>query len=178
MLILSILLGLLALGGIGWLVSLFNSLIQVKNNIGKAWANIEVLLLQRNEELPKLIGVTKCYVQYEKHILESLTKLRSLYTEAKRTDRKIKLENEMAKKISELKVVWEGYPELKANEVFLKLQARISDLEASIADRCTFFNETVTIYNTRREIFPQLVFAWMFGFRRHPFLDIPKESRR
>lgn len=176
-LIISVILLFLALCGIGYLISLFNSLIQVRNNIGKAWANIDVLLIQRNEEIPKLIDVTKAYVQYEKNVLESLTKLRTLYRSAKMTDQKTKIENEFAEKMRHLKAVWEGYPELKADEVFLKLQARISDLEASIADRRTFFNETVTIYNIQREVFPQVVFTWMLGFRHHPLLEIHKEKR-
>ncbi len=167
----------LAAGGIGYIISLFNSLIQVRNNIGKAWANIDVLLIQRNEEIPKLIDVTRAYVRYEQGILESLTKLRTLYGSAKRTDQKTKIENEMVEKMGSLKAVWEGYPQLKANESFLQLQQRISSLESSIADRRVFFNETVTIYNTQREIFPQVIFAWMLGLRHHPLLEIPEERR-
>jgi LemA protein len=177
LLILYILLAFLALGGIGYLISLFNSLIQVRNNINKAWSNIDVLLIQRNEELPKLIEVSRAYAHYERHILESLTKLRILYSAARRTDQKTKIENEMSEKMRSLKAAWEGYPELKVNEVFLKLQARISELESSIADRRAFFNDTVTIYNTQREIFPQLIFSWMLGFRRHPLLEVPKEKK-
>jgi LemA protein len=174
----SALLLVLAAGGIGYLVSLFNSLIQVRNNIGKAWGNIDVLLMQRNEEIPKLIDVTKAYVQYEKGLLESLTRLRTMYRSAGRTDKKTKIENELEERIQGLKAIWEGYPDLRANEPFLRLQGRISDLESAIADRRVFFNETVTIYNTQREVFPQVVFAWMLGFRHHPLLEMPKEMRR
>lgn len=172
-----VLLAFLALGGIGYLVSLFNSLIQVKNNINKAWSNIDVLLLQRNEELPKLIQLTQGYVQYERSLLESVTKLRSLYAAARRTDQKTRIENELAEKLSSLLGVWEGYPELGADEVFLRQQGRVSDLEGSIADRRVFFNETVKVYNVQREQFPQLIFAWIMGLRAHPYLDIPKDRK-
>jgi len=172
----SLILLFLALGGIAYLISLFNSLIQVRNNIGKAWANIDVLLIQRNEEIPKLIDVTKAYVQYEKGILEALTKLRTLYRSAGRTDKKTKIENELEEKMHRLNAIWEGYPDLKANELFLRLQQRISELETAIADRRAFFNESVSIYNTQREIFPQIIFAWMLGFRHHPLLELQKEK--
>jgi LemA protein len=178
MIIASALLLVLAAGGIGYLVSLFNSLIQVRNNIGKAWGNIDVLLMQRNEEVPKLIDVTKAYVQYEKGMLESLTRLRTMYRSAGRTDKKTKIENELEEKIQGLEAIWEGYPDLKANELFLQLHQRITGLDSAIADRRVFFNETVTIYNTQREVFPQVVFAWMLGFRHHPLLEMPKEMRR
>jgi LemA protein len=168
----------LAAGFVGYLVSLFNSLIQVRNNIGKAWHNIDVLLIQRNEEIPKLIGVTKAYVRYEKGILETLAKLRTLYRSARRTEQKTKIENELEEKMQRLKAIWEGYPDLKANEPFLQVQHRISELETAIADRRAFFNDTVTIYNTQREIFPQVVFSWMLGFRHHPLLEMPKEKGR
>ncbi|MBI5641184.1 MAG: LemA family protein [Nitrospirae bacterium] len=174
----AILCGLLAIAGVGYLISLFNSLIQVRNNIGKAWHNIDVLLLQRNEEIPKLIDVTRAYVQYEWNVLESLTRLRTLYLTAGRTDQKTKIENELKQKMQGLKAVWEGYPDLKANELFLKLQQRISELEAAIAERRAFFNDTVTIYNIQREIFPQVIFAWMLGFRHHPLLVMLNEKGR
>jgi LemA protein len=176
-LIFCILLGFLALGGIGYVISLFNSLIQVRNNIGKAWVNIDVLLLQRNEEIPKLIDLTKSYVRYEKEVLESLTRLRTLYGSTKRTEVKALLENQMVNRIQELRRTWEWYPDLKANASFLQLQQRISDLESTIADRRIFFNESVTIYNIQRESYPQTIFAKMLGFTRHPLLDIPREKK-
>lgn len=178
MIITSALVLVLAAGGISYLVSLFNSLIQVRNNVGKAWGNIDVLLMQRNEEIPKLIDVTKAYVRYEKGMLEPLTRLRTMYRSAARTDKKTKIENELGERLQGLEAIWEGYPDLKANELFLNLQQRISDLESAIAGRRAFFNETVTIYNTQREVFPQVVFARMLGFRHHPLLDMRKEMRR
>ena len=168
----------LGVGVIGYLISLFNGLVQVRNNIGKAWHNIDVLLIQRNEEVPKLIDLTKTHVQYERGMLESLTKLRTMYRSAGRSDKKTKIENELGERMQGLEALWEGYPDLKANVLFLQLQQRITELESAIADRRAFFNDTVTIYNTQREVFPQVVFAWMLGFRHHPLLDMRKEMRR
>lgn len=176
-LIISVILLFLSLGGIGYLVSLFNSLIQVRNNIGKAWANIDVLLLQRNEEIPKLIDVIKAYSAYEKDLLAEIVRLRKKYSLVKRTDQKTEIENQLSAKLRKILGVGEGNPDIKADVPYQNLQERISELEAMIADRRTFFNDTVTIYNTQRETFPQVIFARMLGFRHHPLLDIPKNRQ-
>jgi LemA protein len=173
----TVLLGLLALGLAAYLVTIFNSLVQLGNNIAKAWGNIDVLLLQRNEEIGKLIELTRAYVPYEAGSLDTLTRLRTRYRSAKRTERKTRIANELATRIQGLEGVWEAYPDLKANEPFLQLQARVSALETAIADRRTFFNETVQIYNVQRERFPQLLFARALGFRAHPYLDLPAGRR-
>lgn len=167
-----------AVGGIGYLISLFNSLIQVKNNIGKAWHNIDVLLLQRNEELPKLIDVTKAYAIYEKELFEELVRLRKKYRMVKRTDQKTDVENQLSMKLRQILGKGERYPELNANVLFAHIQHRISDLQHMIADRRAFFNDTVTIYNIQIEKIPQVVFARLLGFRRHPLLKVPEEKKR
>ena len=172
-----ILLGFLAIGGIGYIISLFNSLIQVKNNIGKAWSNIDVLLLQRNEEIPKLIDVVKAYGKYERELLEEIVRLRKKYDTAERTEQKTETENELAPKLRRVFGVREGYPDIKADVLYRKQQERISKLEDMIADRRAFFNDTVKIYNVQREQFPQMIFAGMMGYRPHPYLHVPKEER-
>lgn len=173
MLILAILLAFLAAGAAGWLISMFNSLIQVKNNIGKAWKNIDVLLLQRNEELPKLIDLCKTYMKYEEDVLRSLTTLRLAFGNAKSVVAKTNIENQVSERMSVLTAVGERHPELKANELFIKLQSRIADLEAAIADRRIFFNDTVAIYNTQIEQVPQMYFAWLLRYKPLPYLKLP-----
>jgi LemA protein len=175
--ILVILAGFLVAGAIGYAASLFNSLVQVRNNIGKAWKNIDVLLLQRNEELPKLIELTKAYVAYERETLEKLVRLRGLYGQVRKTEEKTHVENDLADGIRELRRVWEGYPGLKANQLFLSLQERISELESMIADRRDFFNETVKIYNIQIAQVPQVLFARMLGYAPHPYLDVPAKGK-
>lgn len=162
-----------AAGGVGWLISMFNSLIQVKNNIGKSWENIDVLLLQRNEELPKLIDLCKAYMKYEEDVLRSLTTLRLTYSNAKSVVAKTNIENQVRERMAALTAVGERHPELKANELFHNLQMRIADIEASIADRRIFFNDTVAIYNTQIEQVPQMYFAWFLRYKPHPYLKLP-----
>ena len=171
--IFSVILVFLAAGGIGWLVSMFNSLIQVKNNIGKAWKNIDVLLLQRNEELPKLIDLCKAYMKYEEDVLRSLTTLRLAFGNARSVLAKTNIENQMRERMAALFGVGERHPELKANQLYLKLQERIADLESMIADRRVFFNDTVAIYNIQIEQVPQMYFAWLLRYKPHPYLKLP-----
>lgn len=178
MLIGSILLGFFALGGIGWLVSVFNSLIQVRNNISKAWKNIDVLLLQRNEELPKLIDLCKAYMKYEEDVLRSLTTLRITYGNAKSVVAKTNIENQVRERMASLTAAGERHPELKANELYQNLQTRVADLETMIADRRVFFNDTVAIYNIQIEQVPQMYFAWLLRYKPHPYLKLSAGATR
>lgn len=176
MIILSVVVLFLAAGGIGYLISLFNSLIQVKNNIGKAWHNIDVLLLQRNEEIPKLIDLTKAYAAYEKELLEEIVRLRKKYIVARRTDQKTDIENRLSLQLRQILAAGERYPDIKANLLYENVQKRISEIEEMIADRRAFFNDTVAIYNIQIEQVPQVLFARLLGYRAHPFLKVPSGS--
>ncbi len=170
-------LGFVVVGIVGYSIGLYNQLIVVKNNIGKAWANIDVLLKQRHDELPKLVDTCKGYMTHEKSLLENITKARSGFMSATTTEGKIVAENELNKTLKTLFAVAENYPDLKANQGFLQLQSRISVLENSIADRREFFNESVNIYNIRIAQFPDLIFAGMLGYTRHPLLEIPAADK-
>ena len=167
---------LLAAGAIGFLVSLFNRLVQLRNNIEKAWNNIDALLLQRNEEIPKLIDLCKAYMEHEREVLEALGVLRSGYERADSRTQKITMENQIGPTLRELIADAEGYPQLKANELFQKTMRRISDLETTIADRRIFFNETVVLYNIQIKRFPQKILAWGLIYRDHPYLLTPRRE--
>ena len=168
----------LLVGFVGYIISLYNSLIQVKNNIEKAWANIDVLILQRHDELPQLIGTVKGYIKHERELLIKITTLRAGYQEAETIDEKTRIENDLNREMGRLRLTLEQYPDLKASQNFLQLQDRISAIEASIADRRELFNDSVNIYNIHIERFPEAVLAKKFNFRRHAFLSIPEESKQ
>jgi LemA protein len=172
-LIASIVLLFLAISALAYVISLYNSLIQVKNNIRKAWSNIDVVLIERNQEIMKLVDLTRSYASFEKELLLSLTNLRTSYHSAERTEQKTKIENEISERVTALAAVWEKYPALQANDLFGRLQSKISELQSVIADRRIFFNETVKIYNDQQQRFPQLIFARMLGFKPHPYLKLP-----
>jgi LemA protein len=160
-----------------YLVGLYNSLVQVSNNIEKAWANIDVLLMQRHDELGKLLDTCKGYMKHESEALTEIAKLRSGYSDAKSVDEKVEIENRLNHGIGKLRVTWENYPDLKANETFQHLMKRISGVESNIADRREFFNESVNIYNIQIERFPQVFFAPILGYKRRAFLEAPEEKK-
>jgi len=168
--------GLMLVVGGGYVIGVFNSLVQVRNNADKAFENIHVILMQRHDELLKLIDTCKGYMKHEDDMLTKLTKLRVGYDETPSADEKVNLENQINKQIAQLRHVWEGYPDLKASENFLQIQNRISALETSISDRREFFNDSVNIYNIQIERFPERLLAGSLSYHRRQFLDVPAEK--
>ena len=157
----------LALLGV-YLVMRYNSLVGVKNAVAKAWANIDVLLKQRHDELPKLVDACRQYMAHEQGTLDSVIQARSRVSQARATQDIQALgpaEGALRNGLGRLFALAEGYPDLKASEQFLHLQSRISGLENAIADRREFYNESVNINNTSIEQFPDLFIARLFNFK-------------
>src|SRR5437867_8247388 len=144
---------------IGYFVGIYNQLIQVKVNVDKAWSNIEVLEKQRYDEIPRLVKVCEGYMQYERETLEKVIAARTRYLAAQGPAAKAEAGSQMAGALKSLFAVVENYPELKANQNFMQLQGRITELENEIADRREFYNDSVTILNTRIEQIPYVLFA-------------------
>ncbi|MEQ1767367.1 MAG: LemA family protein [Methylotenera sp.] len=157
----------------------YNSLVNIKHNVAKAWANIDVLLKQRHEELPKLIDTCKQYMQYEQETLEKVIQARSRVSDARESHNLAALgnaENALRSSLGQLFALAESYPELKANEQFLHLQSRISGIENAIADRREFYNDSVNINNVRIEQFPDLLVAKLFNFKASDLLKFASEE--
>jgi LemA protein len=158
--------GIIFLAGIVlYIIILFNSLIALKNSIKKAWANIDVLLKQRHDELPNLIETVKGYMKHEKELFESITKARAALMSATTLGKKANADKIITDSLKSVFAVAEGYPKLRANENFLKLQERISGIENELADRREFFNDTVTSYNTRIQSFPDFIIANTLNYK-------------
>ena len=155
--------------GIGlWGIAIYNQLVILKNNSEKAWSNIDVLLKQRNEELPKLITVCKEHMQYEKDTLQRVIEARGKVATAMTSGDISALgaaEEQLRLGLNNLFAVAESYPELKASQAFLQLQRRITHLEDSIADRREFYNDAAAFNNTRIEQFPDLIVARSLSFK-------------
>jgi len=150
-----------------YFIMTYNGLVLVKNNVAKAWANIDVLLKQRHDELPKLIDTCKEYMQYEQETLEKVIKARSGVADARESQNMTalgKAEGALRAGLGSLFALAESYPELKASENFLHLQSRITGLENAIADRREFYNDSANINNVRIEQFPDLIIARLFNF--------------
>ncbi len=157
-----------AVGGAMWAVGIYNRLIGIKVNCDKAWSNIDVLEKQRYDEIPNLVKVCEGYMQYEKDTLERVIAARTKYLAAQTPGQTAVADNMLAGALKTLFAVAENYPQLKANENFGHLQARITELENQIADRREFYNEAVTVFNTRIQVIPDVFVA---GFLRY----LPKE---
>jgi len=155
-------------------VVIYNALVAVKHALSQSWANIDVLLKQRNDELPKLVAVAREYMTYEQQTLDRVTQARSRAEAAQRSDDMAALgaaEGELRLGLGHFFAVAEAYPELRANEVFNQLARRISGLESAIADRREFYNAAVNRNNVRIEQFPDILMARALGFRRFDLLE-------
>ena len=173
---LMLLLSLALIGGYG--VVVYNSIIMLKNNIDKTWSNIDVLLKQRYDEIPKLVGVCEGYMKHERETLEAVIKARSMHGSATNDTEKLNAENAISSALKSLFAVIESYPDLKANESFRRLGERITEIEDQIADRREMYNESVNIYNIRIEQFPDILVARLFNFLRRTLWEIEPEHRK
>lgn len=152
-----------------YIVITYNGLVSVKESVSKAWSNIDVLLKQRHDELPKLIETCKQYMKHEQQTLEKVTQARSGVNNARETQDIAGLavaESALQGSLGGLFALAESYPELKADQSFRALQSRITGLENAISDRREFYNDTVNVNNVRVQQFPDLIVANLFGFTK------------
>src|SRR3954464_4885863 len=157
-----------------YLVMIYNNLVQVKHNVAKAWANIDVLLKQRHDELPKLVETCKQYMKFEQATLEKVIEARSRVFSARESQDIRALgaaESGLRASVGNLFAVAEQYPELKTNQTVLQLQSRISRLGNAIAGRRGFYNESANVNNVRVEQFPDTIVAGMFNFKAAQLLE-------
>jgi len=162
-------------------ITLYNNLVSLKHNVDKAWSNIDVLLKQRHDELPKLVETCKQYMKYEQETLEKVMRARSAVSSAREKGDVAALgpaETQLRMGLGNLFAVAEAYPDLKANDNFQHLQQRISGLENAIADRREFYNESVNLNNIRIEQFPDVILARNFNFKPRQLLEFSAEEKK
>ena len=163
---------------VAYVVGVYNMLVRLFNNIDKAWSNIDVILKQLHDELPKLVEVCNSYMIHERETLESVTKARTAYSTGLNIDDKAQAENQIVGALGKLFAVAEQYPDLKANQEFLALQQRISALESTIADRREFYNDSVNLYNIAIQQIPTLWVAQEIGYTSRPLLTVSPSDRK
>ena len=166
---------------LGYLILAYNSLVSLRNNVAKAWSNIDVLLKQRHDELPKLVETCKQYMNYERDTLEKVMQARAGVQQAREAGDVSALgpaESQLRAMISKLYAVAEAYPQLKADEAFQQLQTRITGLENQIADRREFYNDSANLYNTRIQQFPDQLIARRYGFKDANLLEFSAEEKK
>lgn len=162
-----------------YIVVIYNNLVSLKHNVSKAWSNIDVLLKQRHDELPKLVETCRQYMQYEQETMEKVMQARASVASAQQQGDVGQLgqaEGALRLGLGNLFALAEAYPDLKADETFQHLQARITGLENAIADRREFYNESVNINNVRIEQFPDVMVARTFNFKAFTLLEFTAEE--
>jgi LemA protein len=169
---------LFAVGILLYAIILYNSLVRLRNENDRAWANIDVLMKQRHDEIPNLLETVKGYMQHEQQTLVAVTQARAASMNAASIGQKALADLKMASALRGLFAVAENYPQLKANENFLKLQNRISELEERIADRREFFNDDVNTYNTRIGQIPEVFVASFLNLKPRQMFKVSDEDRR
>lgn len=162
-------------------IILYNRLVQLKHNVSMAWSNIDILLKQRHDELPKLVETCKQYMRYERDTLEAVMHARQAVAQAQQRRDVPALgaaENQLRIGLGQLFAVAEAYPELRASDHFRHLSTRITGLENAIADRREFYNDSVNLNNVRIEQFPDMLLAGAFNFGPFRLLEFSDPEKQ
>ena len=159
------------------LIALYNGLVRLKLTVDEASADIETFLKQRYDMIPNLVEIVKGYAKHEKEIFENVAQLRSRAMGAGSLEEKMELEGELSKGLARIFAVAENYPQLRANENFIQLQANLKELEDSIQKSRRFYNGTVRDFNTKIAVFPNNLIAGMLGFKNMPFFEASEEEK-
>ena len=159
-------------------IQIYNSLLAVNENINKAWANIDVTLKQRYDELPQLLKICEQYVEYEEDMIQNIMSAREKMVTGRDVNEKALGFNELTAGIKGLLAVSEAYPELKANVQYTQIQSRLSHLEETLADRREFYNDSVNIFNTRIQQIPDVFFANLLGYQRKQMFEVTSDEKR
>ena len=171
----------LIIGGVVLLliVLIFNTLVSRKNQVENAFGSVDVMLKKRFDLIPNLVSTVKAYMKHEQDTLTKLTELRAKAVSGDTTsDEKVDLSNQIANAVRGIMVSVENYPDLKASDNFMQLQAVWNETEEQISASRRFFNSAVTDYNNAVEQFPMNMFAGMMGYKRKQVFEIPEVERQ
>jgi len=177
LLILAIVLILILVVPFFYLKGTYNSLVTLDEQVKAAWAQVENQLQRRYDLIPNYVETVKGYAAHEKEVLTRVTEARSRVGGAKGVDEKIQANNQLTSALSRLLLVVERYPDLKANQNFIRLQDELAGTENRIAVERRRYNETVRVFNTRVRRFPTNLVAGMFGFEKAGFFEVPEEAQ-
>ena len=158
-----------------WAISVYNSLVAMRQRVDQSFADIDVQLKQRHDLIPNLVETVKGYAAHERGTLEAVIQARNAAVAAPGVEQKVQAENMLSGALRQLFALSENYPNLKANANFQQLQSDLSDIENKLAASRRFFNNAVQEYNTGIQQFPAALFAGAFGFHQHPFFDLGEQ---
>lgn len=158
-------------------ISVYNKLVTLRNRVKDQWAQMDVQLKRRFDLIPNVVNTVKGYAKHESETLENVIQARNTYLSANTKEEEMKADGELTKAISKLFALTESYPDLKANENFLKLQNELNETENKIATSRQFYNDTVLMYNNKTELFPSNIVAGLFHFKKESFFQAEKQER-
>ena len=161
-----------------FVINVYNGLVKARQKVKNAWSQIDVQLQRRFDLIPNLVETVKGYMTHETETLEKVTALRSSWANAKNVEEKANLDNELSGALKTIMAVSESYPDLKANTNFTELQNNLTETENKISFSRQFYNDTVTMYNTKLEVFPDNIVASMFNFKAEPLFNVYSDEAR
>lgn len=160
------------------IASSYNTLVGLRQKVKNAWSQIDVQLQRRFDLVPNLVESVKGYMKHESDVLTKVTEIRSSWANAKTVSEKAELDNQLSNTLKTIMAVSESYPDLKANQNFLDLQASLNNTEDKISYSRQFYNDTVTSYNTKIEQFPSNIIASMFHFTTETLFEVDNSEAR
>ena len=160
------------------LIVIYNQLVTLRQRVQNAWSQIDVQLQRRFDLIPNLVETVKGYMTHEQETLTKVTDLRSAWADAKTVEQKAELEGQLTDTLKTIMAVAENYPNLKADQSFNNLQTELSDTENKISYSRQFYNDTVTMYNTKLETFPSNLVAGMFGFKASTLFNVDNDEAK
>lgn len=145
-------------------IGMYNGLVQAKVKVDNAWSQIDVQLQRRFDLIPNFVETVKGYMNHEKETFEKIAALRTSWANTQSISEKANLDNQLSTALKTIMAVSENYPELKANQNFSDLSEELRNTENKISFSRQFYNDTVTMYNTKLQVFPSNIIAGMFHF--------------
>jgi len=159
------------------MLGIYNGLIRSRVRTREAWSGIDVQLKRRADLVPNLVETVRGYASHERETFENVTRARSMLQQAGGPAQAAQADNQLTQALRSLFAVAENYPQLRANENFLALQRELSDIEEKIAYARQFYNRNVTDFNTKLQVFPNVMIAGMFNFQRFEFFEAEEGAR-
>ena len=160
------------------IISIYNSLVKSRQKVKNSWSQIEVQLQRRFDLIPNLVESVKSYMGHETEVLEKIAELRTSWANAHAPSDKVRIDNELSTALKTIMAVSESYPDLKANQNFIDLQNNLTETENKISFSRQFYNDAVTMYNTKLEVFPSNMIAGMFGFKEEALFNVDNAEAR
>ncbi len=161
-----------------FVISLYNSLVSLRQRVKNAWSQIDVQLQRRFDLIPNLVETVKGYMQHESEVLTKVTELRTSWANAGSVKEKSDLDNQLSGALKTIMAVSENYPDLKANQNFAQIQEELQNTENKISFSRQFYNDSVTRYNTKLEVFPSNIIASMFHFTAEELFQVDNAEAR